>query len=67
MLISRKSSLSGKVTEMEIPVTETQIQEWEKGELIQNVMPNLTSNQREFLISGITAEEWDSFFPADEE
>lgn len=34
---------------------------------IQNVFPNLTDNQREFLISGTTPAEWDAFMPSEEE
>jgi hypothetical protein len=30
--------------------------------LIQDAMPNLTSDEREFIVSGITKDEWDSVF-----
>lgn len=33
---------------------------WKKGEFIQQVMPELSSNDREFLISGMTPSMWDS-------
>ena len=62
MLIKRTSVLTGKVHEMEIPVTEVQLARWKAGELIQDVMPNITADQREFIISGITPEEWDEQF-----
>lgn len=48
---------------MDLPVTQHQMDRWEAGELIQNVMPNLTAEQREFLISGTTPAEWDRLFP----
>lgn len=67
MIISKKSPLSGKTTEMELPVTTEQLQRWENGELIQNAMPELTPNQREFLITGIVGDEWDSLFPEGDE
>jgi len=35
---------------------------WQKGKLIQNAMPYLTPSEREFLMTGITAEEWDNVF-----
>jgi len=31
---------------------------WKGGELIQNAMPNLSADEREFLMTGITPEEW---------
>jgi hypothetical protein len=49
---------------MEIPVTEAQIKAWEGGMLIQNAMPRLTPDQREFLMTGITAAEWEETFCA---
>jgi hypothetical protein len=33
-------------------------QAWEDGQLIQYAMPHLTVSEREFLISGVTDEEW---------
>ena len=48
---------------MDLPVTQQQMDRWEAGELIQNVMPDLTAEQREFLISGVTPPEWDRMFP----
>lgn len=66
MLIRRTSPFSGKSRVMNIPVTEDQLERWQNGELIQNVMPNLTPDQREFIISGITSEEWDEAFGGDE-
>ena len=67
MLITRQSSWSGKVRTLDIPVTYEQLYEWERGTLIQNAMPNLTADQREFLMTGVTAEEWDEMFERDED
>lgn len=58
MLIKRESMLSGIIHEMDLPVTNEQLAEWLNGSLIQNVMPHLTADQREFLMTGITPEEW---------
>ena len=33
---------------------------------VQEVFPNLTVEEREFLISGTTAAEWDAMFPEEE-
>jgi|TARA_R110000824_G_scaffold93929_1_gene227040 hypothetical protein len=62
MLIGRGSILTGSTSEMEIDVTEKQITLWMEGELIQNVMPNLTSVEREFLISGMSKAEQEKIF-----
>lgn len=62
MLVRRKSKLTGKVHEMHIDITVEQINRWCKGELIQNVCPHLSSDEREFLISGITPTEWHNHF-----
>jgi hypothetical protein len=56
-----KSGLTGVEHEQEIPVTVEQIQKWRDGAHIQNAMPNLSPDQREFLMTGITAEEWDKY------
>ena len=62
MLIYKKSTISGKINGMMIPVSKNQINRWENGELIQDVMPDLTKDEREFMISGITQEEWYGLF-----
>ena len=62
MLITRTSSLSGNTNSMEIEVTQEQLSSWENGTLIQNAMPNLSADEREFIMTGITSEEWDSAF-----
>jgi hypothetical protein len=63
MLIEMKSMLTGKINKMEIPVTEYQLANWKaSGMLIQEAFPDLTSEQREFLLTGSTSEEWNSIF-----
>lgn len=58
MLLERTSMLSDKTTTMELPITNEQLDRWRQGELIQNVFPDLTPDEREFIMTGITAEEW---------
>lgn len=65
MLIERRSLISGMIRTLDLPVTEEQIQAWENGMNIQDAMPNLNSRQREFLLTGITDEEWEETFPPD--
>lgn len=62
MIIERVSPLTGKKNKMEIDVTPEQLSRWCRGELIQDVMPNLTANEREFIMTGLSCEEFDSIF-----
>ena len=66
MMIAKTSSLSSKTNEMEIDVSDKQITLWMEGALIQDVMPNLTPEEREFLMTGITPAEWDATFGDDD-
>jgi len=65
MKITRVSPFSNKKTTLEIEVTARQIASWEKGELIQDAMPNLTVGEREFIKIGVTPDEWDDIFGVD--
>ena len=58
MRIIRRSLVSGETNVMDLPVTKMQLQEWKNGGLIQNVFPNLTPDEREFIQTGITPNEW---------
>ena len=62
MLIAKTSSLTSKTHQMEIDVSDKQIALWMEGALIQDVMPNLTPDEREFIPTGITPAEWDEAF-----
>jgi len=62
MLIEKESPFSGNKNVMDIDVTEEQIASWRGGQLIQNAMPNLSADEREFIKTGITAEEWKNEF-----
>ena len=63
MLIKRKSLISGVERELDLPVDPEMLQKWERGEiLIQNAFPHLTPDQREFIMTGSTADEWDAAF-----
>lgn len=68
MEITRKSLLSGKTRTWDLDVTEEQLKAWNEGLVIQKAMPHLSADEREFLITGITPDEWDAEFkePEDE-
>ena len=62
MLISKVSDMSNKMHTMDIDVTDEQLQDWRDGTPIQDAMPNLTPDEREFIKTGITPKEWDEMF-----
>ena len=59
MIVRRPNMFTGKVRELELNVTQEQINRWRSGELIQNVFPDLSTDEREFLISGLLPDEWE--------
>ena len=61
--ISKTSKFTGKSNTMELDVTMSQLQRYENGEdLVQNIFPDLSSDEREFLITGATPQEWKEMF-----
>tara|TARA_R100000773_G_C4199947_1_gene102780 strand:- start:762 stop:974 length:213 start_codon:yes stop_codon:yes gene_type:complete len=69
--------LTGKKHSMNIDVTEEQISSWEAEQdrisplyfsrrLIQDAFPNLSADEREFIKTGITPEEWDNMCQEEE-
>jgi len=66
--VQKTSIFTGKVSEMELDITQEQMDRWQKtGALIQDVFPHLSPEQREFLMSGATPEEWNTLFPEEDE
>lgn len=68
MIVTMESKLTGKVNYMDIPVATERLNAYFSGGrqgLIQNVFPDLNTDQREFLITGSTPEEWNAVFGSD--
>jgi len=64
---SKICEVTGK--KYEVTITLGQENKWQNGAYLQNICSELDSNQREFLISGMTPWEWDKIFgdePIDE-
>ena len=57
--------MTGNVHEMDLDITEDQLNDWNQGQLIQDVMPELSPDAREFLMTGITSDECDSLMGDD--
>lgn len=63
MNITKTSMISGITRTIDLPVTQKQIDEYNTGNYkIQDIFSNLSPSQREFILSGITDEEWDDVF-----
>lgn len=67
MQLTRRSQVSGKSHTMEIPVHEEDLRAWmnNPNSLIQDAFPHLSDDEREFILTGITPEEWDELFAED--
>lgn len=62
MKITKTSAFTGADHTREIPCTEEQLKKWRDGACIQDAMPNVSPEDREFLMTGITPEEWNDTF-----
>jgi hypothetical protein len=63
MIIQRTSHVSGITREFDLPVTLEQMGRYESGtETIQDIFPHLSADDREFIKTGVTADEWDKMF-----
>ena len=64
MQITKQDPFTGSQNTLDIDVTQEQIDKWTSGTLIQNAMPHLSADHREFLMTGITPHSWDKFLGA---
>lgn len=63
MEIKRKSVITGIEHVFNIPVNPEDLIMWENGDAsIDEAMPYLNNTDREFILSGITQEEWRAAF-----
>jgi hypothetical protein len=62
--VTKQSIITKKMNTMELPITQEHLDMYETvGDiLVQDAFPNLDIGQREFLISGITPDEWTETF-----
>ena len=67
MIVIRESLISGDVSKMDLPITDEQLKSWNEGTLVHVAFPNLTPCEREFVMTGITPQEWDDTFGGDDE
>ena len=63
MIIRRKSVYTGVVRSKEIPVNPKDYEMWEKGYVsMSEAMGYLEQEDREFILSGMTPNEWNQAF-----
>lgn len=68
MLITKISTLTGVEHTLDINTTQEKLDAYNRGDgLIQEIFPELTPDEREFLMTGITGEEWESFMGDEED
>ena len=69
MLVTRTSPVSNEINQREIDITPEQLAAYEAGFLghIQNAFPRISAEDREFIITGTTPEEWDELFSEEDE
>tara|TARA_Y100000310_G_C20210482_1_gene591089 strand:- start:220 stop:456 length:237 start_codon:yes stop_codon:yes gene_type:complete len=65
--VHKVSILSGKESSMVLPTRQGNLEHWiDTGALVQDMFPHFNVDQLEFLISGITPEEWDETFGSED-
>lgn len=60
MFITRINPFTGELNTRFIEVTQEQVDAWNNGMMIQDAMPNVSADDREFIKTGIT--DWDDFY-----
>lgn len=64
--VTRTSDFSGITRTLELDITQQQIDNYTNGMHIHKAFPNLSADQREFILTGCTKEEWDEMFPPED-
>lgn len=67
MKITRTSQSSGITRTLDLNITQEQLDNFNDGMHVQKAFPHLSADQREFILTGITGEEWNKIFPPEEE
>lgn len=65
-VVTKQSPFSKVWHTATLVITDDQYLNWQGGELIQKALAHLTADEREFLMTGITPEEWDEAFGEEE-
>jgi len=67
----KRSPITGKDNTIELDMIQMVFDDcyvaWSEGANIQDAFPMLDSDQREFIMTGLTPEDWSMLFPDDRE
>lgn len=64
MKVTRVSNWSGKERTLDLDVTDEELAAYNAGELVQRAFPRLTEDEREFVLTGMTHDEWEEMIDA---
>ena len=62
MLITMTDPFTGYVNTMNVECTHEQFKAWKGGAMVQDAMPDVPAEQREFLMTGIMPTSWKETF-----
>ena len=68
MLVTRISQFTGKKHTLDLDISQEQVSELQSPNRrnIQAICPNLSPGDREFLMTGVTPDEWEQVFGTEE-
>lgn len=67
MNVTKTSLLSGKTNTIFIEgLTQDMLSKYESGEMIQDALAGISPEMREFVMTGITPEEWNRHLPEED-
>lgn len=67
MIVSRKDPMTGRIRSVSMNITPEQMAAYESGTVIQLAAPNLTADEREFILTGLLPEEFDALMADDDQ
>ena len=67
MEVTKTSPWTGITRTLDLDVTLEEYSAWKAGALIQDAMPRLNADEREFIKTGYTAEDWEEIFAQEED
>ena len=67
MIVSRKDPMTGRIRSVSMNITPEQMAAYESGTVIQLAAPNLTADEREFILTGFLPEEFDALMVDDDQ
>ena len=68
MKITQRDPMTGQLNTLDLNITQEQKTRIDAGvETIQQIVPHLSADEREFLITGIMPDSWNAMFPPEQE